>query len=469
MGYSPIVKFRAKNFRNLGDVTISFEESPIVVLSGENECGKTSTMKAFDETANNSHPRSQSEYIRTGTNGWGGEITLADGTVITRIKSNSSNRVTINYPDGTEWEANKSDGGNPQPVQDIMGIVQEPDTKEYLQIRTYEDQMLLVTTPASTNYKVVYNALKVDNLTRAIKLGSTSINELRSELNQNEIEKQGLIKQLKQIRFVDLEPVINIRDRITIAMQQLNKLELAVERLVRLREIKATLGALELIQRNGLVSLSIPEATTLSSIYRVNCSSLKISSALSNLSKITTIGEIEYSVVNKLWVALGSKVSMLEKAKWVKLASELTSLNEVSVVELARLGRASELSKHAKYLGRQLDSRQQTPPAVEQHEIDRALKTAQAINAAKRCFWVKGQAELLDFGNVRSLTQEDFDPINKLMSAFQYRAKITQTAEELKAANKEKDRLSHLIADSGAIVTDCPNCGEAVVIDPRVG
>ena len=44
MQYSPIKSFRLKNFRNLGDVTIDFTESPIIALKGDNEAGKTSVV-----------------------------------------------------------------------------------------------------------------------------------------------------------------------------------------------------------------------------------------------------------------------------------------------------------------------------------------------------------------------------------------------------------------------------------------
>ena len=38
-------------------------------------------------------------------------------------------------------------------------VKEEPETKEYLHIRTYEDKLLFVVTPNSTNYKVMYNSI----------------------------------------------------------------------------------------------------------------------------------------------------------------------------------------------------------------------------------------------------------------------------------------------------------------------
>ena len=45
--YSPIKQIWIKDFRNIGEVKVNFDESPIVSLIGENEAGKTSVVKAF--------------------------------------------------------------------------------------------------------------------------------------------------------------------------------------------------------------------------------------------------------------------------------------------------------------------------------------------------------------------------------------------------------------------------------------
>ena len=84
--YSPLSKLYIRNFRNLGDVEISFKESPIVTLVGENEAGKTSVIKAFATCALHANPRDQKDCIRDGTKMFGVAIELEDGTRVTRIK-----------------------------------------------------------------------------------------------------------------------------------------------------------------------------------------------------------------------------------------------------------------------------------------------------------------------------------------------------------------------------------------------
>ena len=116
MEYSKIKTFRIKNFRNIGDVTIDFTESPIITLIGENESGKTSVVKAFAVTHIHADPKDQKSYIRDGTNGFGTVTELEDGHIITRIKNNSVNLYAVNYTDGNVWETKTIDGG--LPVQD---------------------------------------------------------------------------------------------------------------------------------------------------------------------------------------------------------------------------------------------------------------------------------------------------------------------------------------------------------------
>lgn len=141
--YSPISKLRVKNFRNIGDVTIDFEQSPIVALVGENEAGKTSIIKAFSMCALHDSPRDQKDYIRDGTQALGIEIDLADSTKIVRIKqTNGGNIYRVISPDGSTWDTTKITDGLPEKINQLMGLIVEPETGEYLNVRTYEDRLL---------------------------------------------------------------------------------------------------------------------------------------------------------------------------------------------------------------------------------------------------------------------------------------------------------------------------------------
>ena len=128
--YKPLKTLQIKNFRNLGDVSIDFSESPIVSLIGENESGKTSIVKAFSVLALHANPRDQKYFIRDGTKAFGIKLTLEDGTIIERVKDNTYNRYSIYHPTGEVEDIRLSgDSTIPSKVQNIMGMVTEPETK----------------------------------------------------------------------------------------------------------------------------------------------------------------------------------------------------------------------------------------------------------------------------------------------------------------------------------------------------
>ena len=137
----------------------------------------------------------------------------------------------MSKPGEDDWVTNKIDDGGdvPYPIVQVMGIVKEPETKELLHIRTYEDNLLFVVTNASTNYKVMYNALKVEQLTNAIGLGSEEANRLRNNINTNDIAIKTLLDNLRKIKVHDTEAISNIKDRVAGQLHTLDKISRAME------------------------------------------------------------------------------------------------------------------------------------------------------------------------------------------------------------------------------------------------
>lgn len=258
-----------KNFRNIGDIILDFTESPIISLIGDNEAGKTSVVKAFGVCALHATPRDQKDFIRDGTSGFGVAIQLADGSIIVRMKTSTVNKYQVKYSNGEVWETTKIDSGLPVQVQELMGLIEEPETKEFLQIRTYEDQLLFVVTPASTNYKVMYDALKVDQLTRAIKLGSQESNSLKSKISDNEISIKTLTDNLRQLKTYDIEPLLNIKKRVENQLNILEKLEKALAIKNQINKCESALGSLALINENNLKQINESMAMKINDVGRL--------------------------------------------------------------------------------------------------------------------------------------------------------------------------------------------------------
>lgn len=427
--YSPIETLLVKNFRNIGQVEIDFNDSPIVAFVGDNDCGKTSVSKAFTVCALHANPRDQKDYIRDGTNGFGVAIKLQDGSIISRIKTETMNRYQVDYPDGRIWETNKIDGGLPVQVTELMGLIEEPETKEFLHIRTYEDQLLFVVTPASTNYKVMYDALKVDQITRAIRVGNTQANDLKATIARNEISVEALTNNLRGMRVVDIEPLVNIKERLVKHLEVLKKLKRAKEILDRIDSCTKQLGSLELIHSNNIKEINVVEATKLNEINRLLNNRNRLDNLLAINSKVEALEEIKLDQVARLNSVMEKSEELSRKISSAKALVQLSDLKEID-----------------EYSARQLN---------------RAYSLLESVNNKEK------ELSRLRIDECKLIEQKDFDQVVKLNRIEQLleRNKLLDT-EATKSETYVKQVKDYFKA-CGARVVTCDKCGEQMVIDEQ--
>lgn len=307
--YSPIKSIRIKDFRNIKDQTIEFDKDhPIISLIGENEAGKTSVVKALSVIALNSDQRDQRGWIRDGTQGFGIQVTLEDGTEIYRVKQATRNIYRISYPDGRSWDATKIDGLPPE-VREVFGLIEEPETQEPLHIRTYENRLLFVTSPASTNYKVVYDALKIEQIRSGIKAGSKEINTTRSKIITIENGIDTLRTQSRSIKTADISPALAIRKRVATEIEQLKHLSKAVDTLSAYQSSISTLGILGDIEKVEVIGeLEVREWSRyeglMQEIERVGTELDMVNTLLSTMTPIDTLQLQSLNRANTLYKEL---------------------------------------------------------------------------------------------------------------------------------------------------------------------
>lgn len=426
--YSPIKQIWIKDFRNIGEVKVNFDESPIVSLIGENEAGKTSVVKAFSVCALHSTPKDQKDYIRDGTNGFGVEIELEDSTVITRIKTTTGNRYRVKNPDGTVYDTTKIDSSSaPVEVQRVMGMIEEPETKEYLQVRTYEDQLLFVVTPASTNYKVMYDALKVDQITRAIKSGSKEVNELKHVIDANENGIQTLTNSLKAVKVYDITSLLNIKARLESELAVINSLEEAAGLVDRIKRAEAELGAIAEIDKAGLQDISELEAVQISDSLSLLTKLTRLNKLLSTYSLADTAENIDIPVYQSIIDTYIKKVE-LDRAIFANESMvRIGEAEEVNEVELITMTSIAELRDKLSSLTNQL----------------RRIDTV--------------GAELIE--------QSDFNTVTMLESVNAGFTRLGQLETAYKQCDDYCSQVQSYLKSLGAAVETCPNCGEDIVID----
>lgn len=426
--YSPITKLKVRNFRNIGDVEIDFTKSPIVTLVGENEAGKTSVIKAFSTCALHANPRDQKDYIRDNTKMFGVEIDLEDGTQIVRVKENGGvNLYRVIHSDGSVWDTTKISEGLPEEVSRVMGLICEPETNEYLHVRTYEDKLLFIVTPNSTNYKVMYNALKVEQLTKAIKIGSNEANALKSRVNNNDVSIQTLNNQLKSISIVDIDPAISIKDRLKQQLQSLSKLEKAIELSNKVNSCEEQLGALGLLDRFNLQPVNEILASNLSNIYRLLNNRTELEDCKDSLKDLDNIEEIDLSVLNKLESIVNKKEQLRVKTEDAGVLIHVNEISEISETMVLQLNKVKASIERAKSLERDLGN--------------------------------------IDTTDCIEVSDNALGTIDKLRKVHQYSNDIISKNDELGKINDYIEQVQNYLTQCGVAVETCPKCGEAVIFD----
>lgn len=427
--YSPIHKLYIRNFRNLGDVELDFSQSPIIALVGENEAGKTSVIKAFATCALHANPRDQKDYIRDGTKMFGVSIELENGQRITRIKeANGINSYQITDRQGNLiWNTNKLAEGLPEEVQKLIGLIAEPETNEFLHIRTYEDKLLFVVTPNSTNYKVMYNALKVEQLTKAIKLGSGEVNTLKSAISSNDASILTLQGQLKSITVVDTEPLVNVKDRLVEQMTMLDKLERAKVLLDRVNQCEIQLGALALIDKFKLESINEVIANKLVSVSRLLSRNNETVNLLNRITDINNLEEIDYNIINKLYNILGKKEELDSKITEAGALVQLTSISEISEVTVVQLNKV--------------------------------------VNLISKLNKLTEQSKAIDVSSCSEIEQHTIESLDKLQKIASFKEQVDTNNNQLQQINAYIVQVQDYLKQCGVAVETCPNCGSDVIID----
>ena len=428
--YSKIKSFRIKNFKNIGDITIDFTKSPIVTLLGENESGKSSVIKAFAVLGANAYSAKHNKYVRNGTNGFGIACELEDGTVITRIRKPGYNGFTIQDKDGNllSAPADKIDRGCGVPVdiEKYMGIILESETKELLQIRTYADQLLFVLTKGSENYKVMYNALKVKNITKAINIGNQKANEDKRIIANDEVAISTLNNAIKGIKIIDIDNAVKVKEIIKQKFALLEKLEKVKALIARNEEITKNLGAYAYLNETSELNESVA--------YKVNklgqlISDIKdVSEKADRFKELSSTSEIDYSINSKL----ANLVDIVNnvRAKEVKSKAYIELANTSEIV--------CETDKFENIINR--------------------LSTLDRLNGTLGKY-----RKLLD-----KFTEIDDSKVITENNVIMYINKNKELQAEYDKYTEEANKNYEEIKNSGAIVTNCPNCGETVVVDPNL-
>lgn len=411
--YSPVQSLKIRNFRQLGSVDLEFDR-PIITVVGENDAGKTSIMLALGVVGLNAHGTKQKKYIKRGTSGFGLSLGLADGTEIRRIKTATQNSLQIFNGEQVILNLFKFDNPSLQPLEleKVMGLLKDSSTGEILNIRTYNDRLIFAQTTSGDNYKIVYELLKVSNLVRAIKRGNEEANSLKKQINNNTILIEHTLSSLRDIKPVNIEPLIIMRNNLKGILATADKAQKAKDK-------KATVEMYNRETLQSIQSLKAVDSRTYEKAYRA-LEYLKNIKDIEQMHSISLIGEVQ-----------SVDVALIQKAR--RALSTLEDLNNINIKSEADLATLSE--------------------------IDTGV-ISRLKSAVDKKHLVEGIANI-------EVTAEAIDTtiLDKSRKAVELLRQIMEGEERANAINQEIGEISEKLKQSGVAYKICPNCGEVVIVD----
>lgn len=421
MKYAPIKAILLRNFRSLEEVIIDFTESPIVSVVGDNEAGKSSVTKALQTIGANLNPNTQRDYIRTDTDGFIIAVKFADDedTTVVRLKSRSENGYRVQKGSNIVWSVSKMDSSDvPPEIQKYMGFVIEPETRELLNVRTYEDLMIFIHTSSSSNYKIIYNALKVDNILRAKRAGQNEINAHRKSISDAENGITTLTEELRKIKLVDLDPLLAVQDRIKKSYDSISSLESAIQ--VRNRVAELDKRSQDLKSLSEADTINELTAYTLNESMHAMDKLRELNKTLKDFDEINKLEEVDTNIIEKLQNALAMK--------------ERLDNNEIKALEGIERAEIIDINSMT-YLERALEDKKKLT------DIDMEISKLSSVNGLGI----------------------DISDISIFENAFEIKQRITDLNKEEVETRAVIKQLEDDMKQFGVLVATCPNCGETVI------
>lgn len=426
--YSKIQAMRIKNFRCLGDVLLDFSASPIVSLVAPNEAGKTSVIKAIISLMYNSNQREGKNYIRTGTDGYQCLMQFEDGKIVERARTEAANIYRLFENGKLISESLKLDNGEIPPViKELMGVIEDCETGELMNIRTYEDMLLFVLSKGSDNYKTMYNALKVENITNAMKNGKAEAAALKNDISATEISMASFNEQIKAIRLHDMTPVVNIRDRVTKEIDIVNKSHNILARKEHADSMETKLGVYgELANASNI---NVIEASLLNTINNARNRHDVLIKEIAKSKDIEALENIEYAEALKMESILSRIKTLRELESRNKHSDGIDSVMIINTSALERMSKVKEFIQRLEHID---------------------ASRAEAIT---------------NLDGVRYENVEKMERVFGLLQKAESKEEVLKEHEtELEEAINKLKELGHYDEELGGFVKKCDNCGETVVV-----
>lgn len=415
---------------------IDFTKSPIVALVGGNDAGKTSTIKALTNLMYNNNNNDCKKHIRTGTKRFKSSLALRDGTAIDREKAlEGMNGYKMTRGGAVICEHTKLDvkenGIVPPEIAQALGVVWEKETKELLNVRTYESLLLFSLTTGSDNYRIMYNALKIGDINKAIKIGKQEVSGIKDTIDTNLNSIKSLQSSIQSIRLFDIEPVQLIKEKIRLLSSNVEKLGNLLGKIERVRECEELIKVVD--ASANLKPIDIGVVSSISRLGQLIQRKESATNALGQCSQLDNLATIPEGAFTKMVNLVAKKV-------------RLDKLNTITI----GLGEVDGLQGIAER------------PMQLLNKLVADLTRAKDIScgmSAEDDNWITG---------VSLISEQTLIKIQQLCGKIIGR---TTTMQGLEASIQEENAIMTEIAQLGAyseevggFVKRCPDCGSQVIV-----
>lgn len=242
-----IKKVHIKNFESIEDIELEFKKSGVYIITGLNNIGKSALLSGLEVLFYNVVPAKYKDiYIRDFCSDLEVYCEDYDGNKFS-ISRGDSNFYSLTPPDGEREDFYKLERSVPSKISNIINFYTDPISKQKMNYRGNDADLILVTTTPGETYNILQFAIKTTEVNSAIKTGNQIIRETSNDMETAIDRIKTLEYQLSGIKTYDLSNIEKAVDEMVRLDTAVENLEVYSDRITGVETLKASLAEAEYI------------------------------------------------------------------------------------------------------------------------------------------------------------------------------------------------------------------------------
>ena len=340
---------------------LEFEDTNIINLVGYNDSGKSAITRAVEVVLYDSYSNDQVNFIQDGKDYFKVTLTFDDGVVISKEKQLNGKSIWEMWVNNELVFTNNVNGNVvavynvPLEIASYLGVVEDENTNEKLNVRRRSDKLFLIETSGGDNYKILNTVLKVDILSDAFKRMNEDKNRVMAELSSLGVQRDTIKNEYESIKVMsendelELQQLVNEVSNLNQKFTQLKH----VYELYNLKESIIVFDELNYIETDKLNKLNHLQSLKREKEVEVwdELPSIDISRKQHMVSLMSWYKESKVSVWDELHVMDTDRVVGVSQLIKLKTEKELFIYDELGVCDIENYKLLSNMvSKYKEYV-----------------------------------------------------------------------------------------------------------------------